>query len=152
MRIVMRWVPLVFLTALLVIAAQDDGLPEASGKDVVRRMCVNCHGPEQITTEKYTKKRWREVVDDMVSRGAEGSDEDVAAVVSYLSRNFGKPVNINTSTAKDIENGLSFSAAQSEALVRYRSANGPFKTYDDLLKVPGIDAKLLDEQRKNILF
>jgi competence protein ComEA len=148
----MRWVPLVFLTALLVIAAQDDGLPEASGKDVVRRMCVNCHGPEQITTEKYTKKRWREVVDDMVSRGAEGSDEDVAAVVSYLSRNFGKPVNINTSTAKDIENGLSFSAAQSEALVRYRSANGPFKTYDDLLKVPGIDAKLLDEQRKNILF
>jgi competence protein ComEA len=152
MRILMRWVPLVFLTALLVIAAQDDGLPEASGKDVVRRMCVNCHGPEQITTEKYTKKRWREVVDDMVSRGAEGSDEDVAAVVSYLSRNFGKPVNINTSTAKDIENGLSFSAAQSEALVRYRSANGPFKTYDDLLKVPGIDAKLLDEQRKNILF
>jgi competence ComEA-like helix-hairpin-helix protein len=148
----MRLVPLVFLTALLIIAAQDDGLPEASGKDVVRRMCVNCHGPEQITTEKYTKKRWGEVVDDMVGRGAEGSDEDVAAVISYLTRNFGKPVNVNTSTAKDIENGLSFSAAQSEALVRYRSDNGPFKTFDDLLKVPGIETKLLDEQRKNILF
>jgi competence protein ComEA len=88
----------------------------------------------------------------MVSRGAEGSDEDAAAVVRYLTRNFGKPLNINTSTTKEIENGLSFSAAQSEALVRYRSDNGAFKTYDDLLKVPGIDARLLDEQRKNILF
>jgi competence protein ComEA len=87
-----------------------------------------------------------------VTRGAEGSDEDAAAVVSYLTRNFGKPVNVNTSTAKEIENGLSFSAAQSEALVRYRSNNGAFKKYDDLMKVPGIDAKLLDEQRKNIQF
>ena len=148
----MRWAPLLFLTALAVIAAQDDGLPEAKGKDVVRRMCVNCHGPEQITSEKNSKKRWREVVDDMVGRGAEGSDEDVATVVRYLSQNFGKPVNINTSTAKEIESGLSFSAAQSEALVRYRSDNGAFKTYDDLLKVPGIDTVLLEEQLKNILF
>jgi competence ComEA-like helix-hairpin-helix protein len=148
----MRWVPLLFLTALVVIAAQDDGLPEAAGKDVVRRMCVNCHGPEPITVAKYSKKRWREVVDNMVGRGAEGSDEDVAAVIGYLTRNFGNPVNVNTSAAKDIENGLSFSAAQSEALVRYRADNGPFKTFDELLKVPGIDTKLLDEQRKNILF
>jgi competence ComEA-like helix-hairpin-helix protein len=152
MERMMRWVLLVFLTALLVIAAQDDGLPEAAGKDVVRRMCVNCHGPEPITTAKYSKKRWREVVDNMVGRGAEGSDEDVAAVIGYLTRNFGNPVNVNTSAAKDIENGLSFSAAQSEALVRYRADNGPFKTFDELLKVPGIDTKLLDEQRKNILF
>lgn len=75
----------------------------------------------------------------MVSRGAEGSDEDVASVIRYVTRNFGKPFNVNTSTARDIENGLSFSAAQSEALVRYRSDNGPLKTFDDLLKVPEID-------------
>lgn len=148
----MRWVPIVFLTAAFVIAAQDDGLPEGRGKDAVLRMCVNCHGPERITSEKYTKKHWSEVVDDMVTRGAEGSDEDAVAVVSYLTRNFGKAVNINTSTAKEIENALSFSASQSELLVRYRSDNGAFKTYDDLLKVPGIDTKLLDEQRKNIQF
>lgn len=148
----MRWVPFLLPTAVLVIAAQDDGLPEGRGKDAVLRMCVNCHGPGQITGQEYTKKRWREVVDDMVARGAEGSGGDTAAVVSYLTRNFGKPVNINTSTAKEIEDGLSFSAAQSAALVRYRSAHGAFKTYGDLLKVSGIDTRLLDEQRKNIQF
>jgi len=91
-------------------------------------------------------------VDDMVSRGAAGSDEDVNSVIGYLSRNFGKPLNINTSTAKEIEAGLSFTAAQSELLVQYRTDKGPFKTYEDLRKVPGLDAGLLEEQKKNILF
>src|SRR5258708_2789712 len=148
----MRWELFLLLPVALVIAAQDDGLPEGKGKDAVLRMCASCHGMDRVTGEKNTRKRWNEVVDDMVARGAEGSDEDAAAVIRYLTRNFGKPVNINTSTAKEIESGLSFSAAQSEALVRYRLSNGAFKTYDDLMKVPGIDAKLLDEQRKNIQF
>jgi competence protein ComEA len=88
----------------------------------------------------------------MVSRGAEGTDEDVNSVIGYLARNFGKPVNINTSTAKEIEAGLSFTAAQAVLLVQYRTDKGPFKTYEDLLKVPGLDADLLEEQKKNILF
>jgi competence ComEA-like helix-hairpin-helix protein len=148
----MRWVPFVFLTGVLVAIAAQDDLPQGAGKDVFMKMCVNCHGLEQVTSQKYTKSHWREVVNDMMTRGAEGSDEDAAAVVSYLARNFGKPVNINTASAKEIETGLSFSAAQSEALVKFRSDHGAFKTYDDLLKVPGIDTKVLDEQRNNIQF
>jgi len=147
----MRWVPFLFLTGVLVaIAAQDDSLPQGRGKDVFMKMCVNCHGLDQVTSQKYTKSHWREVVTDMMSRGAEGSDEDATAVVSYLARNFGKPVNINTASAKEIETGLSFSAAESEAIVKFRTDHGAFKTVDDVAKVPGIDAKLLDEQRNNI--
>jgi competence protein ComEA len=149
----MRWVPFLFLTGVLVaIAAQDDSLPQGRGKDVFMKMCVNCHGLDQATSQKYTKSHWREVVTDMMSRGAEGSDEDATAVVSYLARNFGKPVNINTASAKEIETGLSFSAAESEAIVKFRTDHGAFKTVDDVAKVPGIDAKLLDEQRNNIQF
>jgi competence protein ComEA len=88
----------------------------------------------------------------MVSRGAEGSDEDVNLVINYLSRNFGKPVNINTATAKDIETGLSFTPAASEAVVKYRTDNGAFKTFDEVQKVPGLNAVLLEEQKKNIVF
>ena len=101
---------------------------------------------------KNPKKQWTYVVDDMVSRGAEGSEEDVNTLIAYLARNFGKPVNINTAPAKEIEDGLSFTPAQSEAVVRYRTDKGPIKTFEDLLKVPGLDANLLDEQKKNILF
>jgi hypothetical protein len=37
-----------------------------------------------------TKQHWADQVDDMVSRGAVGSDADVRQVVEYLSRNFAK--------------------------------------------------------------
>jgi competence protein ComEA len=152
----MRWVLFVVLisgvAAVILTAAQGDDLPDGKGKDVVLRMCTNCHGIAQVTSTRYSKKFWGSVVDDMVSRGAEGSDEDVNLVINYLSRNFGKPLNINTSSAEEIEDGLSFPAAESQLIVRYRTEKGPFKTYQDLLKVPGLDAKLLDEQKKNILF
>lgn len=138
--------------AIILSAAQDDGLPAGKGKDAFLKICSNCHGFEQVTSHKYPKKYWANVVDDMISRGADGSDAEQNAVISYLSRNFGKPVNINTSSAKEIEAGLSFTAADAQMLVGYRTDKGPFKTYEDLLKVPGLNAELLDEQKKNILF
>jgi competence ComEA-like helix-hairpin-helix protein len=152
----MRWVLFVIsisgMAAVILTAAQGDDLPDDKGKDVVLRMCTNCHGIAQVTSTRYSKKFWGSVVDDMVSRGAEGSDEDVNSVINYLSRNFGKPVNINTATAKEIETGLSFNTAQSELVVKYRAEKGAFKSYEELAKVPGLNGDLLEEQKKNIVF
>jgi competence protein ComEA len=150
-----RWILSVISTlglAVILNATIAGDLPEGKGKAVFLRMCSNCHGLDQVTALKSSKKQWTNVVDDMVSRGAEGSDEDVNSVIGYLARNFGKPVNINTSTAKEIVDGLSFPAPQAEAIIQYRTGKGAFKTYEDLLKVPGLDAGLLDEQKKNIQF
>jgi competence ComEA-like helix-hairpin-helix protein len=149
-----RWVLFAILVSCAVVfaAAKGAALPEGKGKDLLQRMCTNCHGLEQVTALRYSKKYWGSVVDDMVSRGAEGSDEDINTVISYLARNFGKPVNINTATAKEIETDLSFPAAQAELVVKYRSDRGAFKSLDDLAKVPGLDAALVAEQKKNIVF
>jgi len=140
------------LAAFVLVAAEGDELPVGKGKDTFTRMCANCHSLAQVIANKYPKKMWTNIVDDMVSRGADGTEEDVNNVISYLSRHFGKPVNVNTSTAKEIQAGLSFSAEESEAIVQFRTANGAFKTYEEFSKVPGLDAKVLDEQKKNILF
>ena len=138
--------------AAVLLAAQDNPLPEGKGKDTLQRVCTSCHGLDQVTSQHFSKTYWATVVDDMVSRGADASDDDVNAIVSYLSRNFGKPVNINTATAKDIETGLAFPPAQAESVVKYRTDNGAFKSFEDLQKVPGLNAGLLDEQKKNITF
>ena len=152
----MRWVPfaisLSFAAAVVLTAAQGEDLPPGKGKEVLERMCTNCHGLDQVTANRYAKKFWGSVVDDMVSKGAEGSDEDINAVIGYLSRNFGKPVNINTSSAKDIETGLAFTPAESDLVVKYRTDKGAFKSFEELQKVPGLRADLLDEQKKNIVF
>lgn len=140
------------LAAVILSAANNDDLPEGKGKAILLRMCSNCHGLDRVTASKFPKRQWTHVVDNMVSRGAEGSDDEVISVIGYLSRNFGKPLNVNTSTAKEIEAGLSFTPVESELIVRYRTDRGAFKTYEDLRKVPGLDAELLEEQKKNILF
>ena len=149
--------PLIYTFAILITAAslavaQNEDLPEGNGKEVFVRMCSNCHAAKRVTKTRFPKKFWESTVDDMVSRGAEGTEEEAMVVISYLSRNFGKPLDINQATAKAIQAGLSFSAADAERIVRYRTENGAFKSFDDLLKVPGLNAKLLDEQKNNILY
>ena len=82
-------VAMVCLSVALAARAQS-GLPDGPGKAVVERMCATCHGLNVVTGQRMTKQRWADQVDDMVSRGAVGSDKDVQQVVDYLSKNFGK--------------------------------------------------------------
>ena len=63
-------------------AALAQDLPDAPGKAVVERMCKACHGLETIVSAKYTKDRWGEIVDDMVSRGAQGKSRTSTAWLS----------------------------------------------------------------------
>ncbi len=142
---------LLFATFALTLTAQDN-LPEAKEKETFVKMCSNCHAIERVVKVKFSKKFWASTVDDMVSRGAEGTEEEVESVINYLSRYFGKPVNINTATAKQIQEGLSFKPAEAETLVKHRTDNGPIKTFEDLTKLPGLNAKLLNEQKNNIQF
>lgn len=135
----------------LTLTAQDI-LPEAKEKETFVKMCSNCHAIERVVKVKFSKKFWASTVDDMVSRGAEGTEEEVEAVIDYLSRYFGKPVNINTATAKQLQEGLSFKPAEADAIIKHRADNGPVKTFEDLTKLPGLNPKLLNEQKNNIQF
>jgi competence protein ComEA len=61
------------------------------------------------------------------------------------------PVDINTADAKTLAaelRGVGDSTAA--AIVAYRTANGPFKTVDDLRKVKGIGDKILEQNRANL--
>ena len=145
------WLAVVSFPMTLPAAGQSD-LPDGPGKALVERICSGCHGVGVFTDNRNTKERWGAVVDDMVSRGAEGSDEDVNLVIAYLTRNFGKPVNINTATAKELETDLSFTAAEAQSVMQYRTDKGAIKSFDELAKVPGLRSQILDEQKKNIVY
>ncbi|GLS03423.1 hypothetical protein GCM10007860_05670 [Chitiniphilus shinanonensis] len=47
-------------------------------------------------------------------------------------------VDINTATAQQLETLPGIGAAKAKAIVDYRSKNGPFKSTEDLTRVPGI--------------
>jgi quinoprotein glucose dehydrogenase len=70
-------------------AFQSRSMPEAESKAVVQRMCASCHTLESILKTRRTAEKWGEVVDDMIGRGAIGSDEEIDLVIRYLSEHFG---------------------------------------------------------------
>lgn len=74
---------------VLPVAAQT--LPDGPGKDLFANVCSTCHGVEIATSQKKTRAGWQSTVDSMVAKGAEANPEQVAAIVNYLSQNFGSP-------------------------------------------------------------
>ncbi|GAB4294696.1 MAG: hypothetical protein Kow0096_11090 [Thiohalomonadaceae bacterium] len=62
------------------------------------------------------------------------------------------PVDINTADAAALAQSIKgVGAKRAEAIVAYRKEHGPFKTVDDLAKVPGIGAKMVEANRQNLV-
>jgi competence ComEA-like helix-hairpin-helix protein len=139
----------VFASTFSVIALQE--LPDGTGKDVTVKLCSqNCHGIEKIMPERHSKSQWGDSLNSMRDQGAKVTDEEFATIVKYLTMHFGVPVKINKATAKQIDDALILEPGQADAIVKFRDANGPFADFDALMKVPGLDAKLMTEQRANV--
>lgn len=126
-------------------------LPDAPGKVEVEKICASCHEIETAIGSRRTKIGWQQSVDDMISRGAEGSDADMEAVVAYLTTYFGK-VNVNTATVQDLEKVLELSEKEAQAIVSYRERNTKIKDFEELKKVPGVSAEKLQAKRALIAF
>jgi competence protein ComEA len=148
---------LALLLCLIPIAltAQKAKLPEGPGKAVVEKVCGDCHGVEMATTKRETKEGWNAIVDDMIQRGAQGTDAEFDQVVDYLARNFPKAaakVNVNEAPATDLAAALDISEKQAAAIVRYREEKGKFRSIEDLAKVPGLDAAKIEANKSKLIF
>ncbi len=62
-------------------------LPDGKGKDVTQRVCSTCHAVSQFAGERHTKEKWSSIIDDMVSKGLDASDADLATINDYLATN-----------------------------------------------------------------
>jgi competence protein ComEA len=146
---------MVLLTlALITIAAGQEkksDLPDGPGKEQLQRVCSSCHVLETVTAARRTKGGWQQTIEDMLDRGAEGSDEDMAAILSYLTTFYGR-VNVNAASAGDLEKLLGLSAKEAQAIVAYREQNGRINDFEQLKKVPGVDADKLQAKRGCIAF
>jgi mono/diheme cytochrome c family protein len=81
----------VALAALFVLRAlAGDKLPEGRGKPVFEKVCGTCHGPDVVTGMGHDKAGWKEIVDEMVDKGATASEKDRRAIIDYLVKAFPK--------------------------------------------------------------
>ena len=132
-------IPLALLCASLTIPVFAQDLPAGPGKATFEKMCTMCHGLEGIVRSKMSKDRWATIVDDMMSRGAKGTDEEVEQVIDYLAANFSRKLNVNKATASDLT-ALGLTADEAQAVIKYRVEKGTVKDQDELSKVPGLGA------------
>jgi len=142
---------LVYCLSAAYAQEKQSPLPDAPGKEAVKKICATCHEVETVIAARRTRIAWERSVDDMITRGAEGSDEDMAAIVEYLTTYFGK-VNVNTATAAALEKTLGLSSNEAQAIVAYRERNNKIKDFEELKKVPGVSAEKLQAKRGLIAF
>ncbi len=126
-------------------------LPDGPGKESLEKVCANCHEVEAITAARRTRIGWQQMTEDMIGRGADGSEEEMAAIVSYLTAFFGK-VNVNTASAQELEKTLDLPAKEAQAIVEYREKNGRINDFEQLKKIPGVSADRLQSKRPLIAF
>jgi len=135
--------------------ADKPKLPDGPGKETMQRLCSSCHGPEIVLGKRLTRDGWSQIVLNMVQRGAQGTDDEFADIVDYLTNTVSveaAKINVNKATAKQLQTGLEISDKDADAILQYRQANGDFKTIDDLKKVPGLDAAKVDAKKAKLIF
>jgi competence protein ComEA len=143
----MKWICLIAALSLPIAqAAQEDN------KALFERACTKCHTLTAVTDQHNSPARWSNVVDKMVARGADITDEEIVKIIDYLSKNFGPRLKINTADAGEISEALGIPKSAAGDVVAYRSKNGPFHSLDDLKKVTSVDAADLERKKDSLDF
>ena len=135
-----------------VLGQTVQNLPEGKGKAEFTRVCGQCHGVEVVIRQAASPEGWAAIVDDMVSRGAQGTQDEFDLVTKYLATHFTPKTNINKASETELSTTLGLSSADAQAIVHYREASGTFKDWRDLEKVPNIDLKKLASEKDRIDF
>ena len=139
------------------MAAQSLKLPDGQGKAVTQKVCGTCHGAELMIGRQESREVWGAIVGDMVQRGAQGTEDEFYDVVDYLAANFSlsspvTKINVNKATSPDLQTALHLPAKQADAIIQQRKDKGDFKSVDDLQKVPGVDVKKIEANKKRFAF
>src|SRR5438045_4152402 len=138
------------------LAVYRAALPEAPARELVIRVCGQCHEPQRAASLRLTRDGWEGVIQKMkgLGAGALATDAELAQITDYLSENFkgeaAKPINLNSASAIDLEAVAGLLRKEAAAWIDYRKKT-PCKTLDDLKKVEGLPFSKIDERRDRLV-
>lgn len=149
----MKTVSLLLAAACAAIAQQ---LPDGPGRAETERLCKQCHEMARSISLRQDRAGWQQTMNKMIAFGMRGSQEEFNRVVDYLVTHYPAEevpkVNVNTASAIELEAGLSLRRSQARALIAYRERNGAIKSFEELIRVAGLDPAHLEERKHKIEF
>lgn len=55
------------------------------GEEILNAKCGSCHSLERVLAEDYDAVGWAAVIDEMIAKGAQLTDDEATALAEYLS-------------------------------------------------------------------
>jgi competence protein ComEA len=129
----------------------QDKFPDGPGKPELVKLCSGCHDAEIVLANLKTPGEWSETLQDMAQQGAEATPTEWGLIEKYLDLNLAI-IAINKAAAEELQLTLDVTREVADAVVMYRHDNGPFKSVDDVKKVPGMDAAKVDARKSRFVF
>lgn len=129
-------------------ALEQAGLREDSASDFLNPAQVVQDGqkyyvPNQVQAAQWNQKDQQNMANFKTLMENSNSVED--------NSSNGKKININTATAKELEELNGVGPALANAIVQYRGKKGNFKRIDELKNVPGIGDKKFEQMQDQIV-
>jgi len=140
--------------------ANAPAMPEGPGKQLILAQCTGCHPPDQFTKYRHAPEEWQVIITRMGTRLPSASRQDLDAIEKYFEVNFPKvtapedanKVNVNKAGAPEIQSRLDFTAAEAEAIVKYRETHGDFKDWRDMLIIYGVNGRKVQAAQDRMSF
>lgn len=146
------------LSSLLIspALAQKD-FPDGPAKEYVNRICLQCHEPAQLLSQRKSEADWKATVARMALKGAGGATEQYDAIAAYMAKNFGKQedatkINMNKAKPEEIVAAIGLTPAEAQALVTYREKHGDYREWGEMLVVYGVDGRKLEAAKDKMSF
>lgn len=69
-------------------ADEHPTLPAGEGRELMIRVCSQCHEPEMAADQQFDEAGWKSLVDQMAAKGADATDAEFEQIVRYLATAF----------------------------------------------------------------
>jgi Helix-hairpin-helix motif len=116
----------------------------------LQMVCTQCHVLELVRDTPRSYEAWHQTVQEMIDRGATGTDQQFEDVMDYLHRTL-TTIDVNHAEAEELEIVLDMSPKVAQAVIKRRMQRR-FTGLADLESVSGTDAALLKAKARLIFF
>jgi len=146
------------LSSLLISPARaQKDFPDGPAREYVNKICLQCHEPAQLLSQKRSESDWKATVARMALKGVPAPTEQYDAIAVYMAKNFPKQedatkINMNKAKAEEIVTVIGLTADEAKALVTYREKHGDYREWGEMLVVYGVDGRKLEAAKDKMSF
>ena len=131
-------------------------LPDSPGRAETEALCQTCHDLAKSVSLRQDRNGWGATLVKMVRFGMKATESELQLLADYLALHYPAdelpPVDINKARAIQLESRLSLKRSEAATILRYRKEQGPFRSLEELLAVPGIDTAKIESKKDRIVF